>query len=84
MSVPVLSGTASIDRSVIGLLSSERKIIPYNSRPVPILAIKDLPQKQKNNDDEAQDVMTSEEEHVSCLVRVERKEKIPTRSEEMV
>lgn len=42
---------------VKGIFPSERKLVRYNSRGVPMLTIRDLPGEYKDKDDKAQDVM---------------------------
>lgn len=47
-------------------------IVPYNSKPKPIAAIKDIPEelKERNKDKEQDELVI--EEHASRLVRVAR------------
>lgn len=48
--VPVLVGTSFMDRLVKGIFSLERKMVSFSSEPVPILAIKNLPEEPKKKD----------------------------------
>lgn len=47
LAVPFLIGTSSIERFVKGTSALEPKIVRYNSKPVPILAINDLQTDQR-------------------------------------
>lgn len=66
-----------------GIFLPKWKIVPYNSKPVPILAIKNLPGEHMNRDYKAQDLMTSKEEHVPRLGRLAMQTNIPSGSERM-
>lgn len=48
VAVPVILRTSFIDMFVKGVFSPERKIVPCNSKPVPIFAVHDLSEKQKD------------------------------------
>lgn len=58
LAVEALSATSLIDRIVKGIFphpSPERKIDPYNFKPLPILAVSEKPKEPKENDtDKAQ------------------------------
>lgn len=59
-------------------------VLRYNSKPVPILPMKNMPKQPKPRDkNNAQGVMVIEEND-TCLVRVERQTKIRIRSEAIV
>lgn len=51
--VPVLQGISFIDKSAKGIFSSERMVVVYNSKQVPILALNDLAGKYKDEDNRA-------------------------------
>lgn len=82
--VPFLSGTSIFNRFSMEIFPLEWKIAFYNSRTVPKLAIKDLPEEHKYKKDRLQDLMTSKREHATRLVCVPRQTKIPPRSERML
>lgn len=46
--MPVLLGSAYVNRFVVHIFPPERKIFPYNFKPVPILSIKDMPEEHKH------------------------------------
>lgn len=81
LAVPVFLGTSFIDSFVKDIFPSERKIVPYISKPVPIIAIKDLSSEHEDKDDSAQGMLLTKEEHAPRLVSVVRQKKIPPRSE---
>lgn len=56
-------GTSTVGRFVRDIFPPDWKIVPYNSKVVPILAIKVFLEAHKNKEDKAQDVMTLKEEH---------------------
>lgn len=64
LAVAVLLETSFKDRFMKGIFSFERKLVLYNSKPVPLLAIKDLPTEDKNKDDKRKDVLNAKKE---CL-----------------
>lgn len=72
--------TLYIDSFVKGTFPPNRKIVPSNSKPVPILTIKHVPEEHK---DKAQEVTVMEEDAPRPL-REERQTKIPPRSERTV
>lgn len=72
LAVPVFLGTSFIDRFLNIIFPPELKIVPYISKRVPILAIEDISEEPKDNEeDKSQDVMIVEED-VTFLVRVTR------------
>lgn len=44
LSVPVFLGTSFLPKFMSGIFPPERKIVPYKSTPVPILAFSDQPE----------------------------------------
>lgn len=58
--VPVLVGTSFVHRFVKGILPSKQKIVLYISKPVPLLAIKDMPEETRDKN-KAQAVLVVEE-----------------------
>lgn len=68
--------------SMKGSFSPRRKIDPYNSKPVLILAIEDLTE-DPNNNDKGRNVMITKED-VLVLMRMPRQARIPPRSERIV
>lgn len=77
LAVPLLEGTSYVDRFAKVIFSSEGKIVPYNYKPVPDLAFKNIPEKYKDKD---RDELAIEED-VPRLMRVARQTKILARSE---
>lgn len=55
-----------------GIPLLERDILPIISKPIPVVAIDDLPKEFKDKNDEARAVMISEEKHAPRLVRIVR------------
>lgn len=80
LGMPVLLKTSYINRFLKGIFQTKRKRVLYNSKPVPNLVIKDMPEKHKNK---AQDVLVILE-HDLRLVRVSRQTKISPRSKGFV
>lgn len=58
LAIPVLLKNSFIDRVEKRILPLEQKMVPYNSKPEPILADKDLPDVQKDQD-RTQDALIS-------------------------
>lgn len=73
--VPVLVGTSAIYRFVKGIFPPARKIVSYNSKPVPILSIKDMPGEVKDREKSNSQDATVVEEDSSCMVREARQKK---------
>lgn len=60
LAVPILLLTSYIDMILQGIFPLEPNIVAYSSRPVPILAINDLPKEIKIGEkDKTQDVSIS-------------------------
>lgn len=66
---PVILGTLSLDRFVKGIFPLEPKVVRCHVKPLPTLIINNLPVERNDEDDRAQDVMMTEEEHATGRVR---------------
>lgn len=69
LEVPVILMSSFIDSFVKGVLHSVWRIVPYNSKPVPISAINDLPKYHKDENDKGQYVMMMKEDYAWCPSR---------------
>lgn len=79
--MPALLGTSYIERLAKAIFPPERMIVPYNAKPLRILAIKDAQVERKSEEEnKVQNVMVIEDD-AKRLVRVARKMLIPPRSE---
>lgn len=57
LAAPVLSGTSFMNRFVEERFPLDRKVVSYNSSPVPKITINNLPEEPKDKNDEEQDVI---------------------------
>lgn len=80
LAVPAILATLFIDRFLKGIFPHDRKIVLYNSKPVPILTINNRSEEQMKKEEVAKNLTMTKDEPAARLVRVARQPTIPSSS----